>query len=1097
MKKIVERVCSFYDGHRKKLLIMRNAVLILLISAFQVLATGSYSQTAQLSLKLKDATIKEVLTEIENQSEFYFLYNSELIDVTRKVDISVKNEKVNDILSRLFSDKEVNVSISDRHIVLTPVAEIGAQQQKSVSGKVTDSSNQPLPGVSVVVKGTTIGAVTNADGYYSLSNIPENATLVFSFVGMKAQEIAVGSQTSINVRLEEEPFGIDEVVAIGYGTMKKSDLTGSLSSVKAKNLTAFPTISPQQALQGRAAGIYVLPKNGAPGGEINVRIRGTNSIQGSNEPLYVIDGFPFNGNPSIISNNDIESIEVLKDASATAIYGSRGANGVVLITTKKGKSGKTKIEYDGSYSLKSVRQKLPLMNATEYAQIINKMNVNDGAQPYFANPESFGKGIDWQDQVLQTAPLLNNNISISGGSEKTQFSTGIGYYDEQGIIKGSNYTRFSLRTNISHKISEKLDFSTSSNYSRVNTDPKNSSGGTRGSSLIGGMIGMPGTLTPYNDDGTLRRANLAYPFIADALRNPLNYINEQSNIYSANRLLLNGGFSYKPVKGLSINISAGLENDDNRTDSYTTTKFVNSKGGADINTNALQSFLSENIINYTKTLNKTHDFSVTTGVSYQDYTVKSLGASGSGYVSDVTESFDLGSAASFGTPWSSLSEWKLLSYLGRFNYTLKNRYLFTASFRADGSSRYSDGNKWGYFPSGAFAWKVKEEKFLKDFELITDMKFRLSYGETGSTAISPYQTLNLLRSGKIILNDDLVTTYSPSERMPGPLKWESTAQINIGLDFGMVDNKLKFTADYYIKNTRDLLNNVQMPSSTGYTTTTMNVGEMQNKGLELDVDAILFRSEFSWTVSANIAFNRNTVKKLYEGQIIRGSIIGITVLNDFINILEEGRPLGIFYGYLEDGYDSNGKIKYKDLDGKTGLTFADKVQIGNPNPKFIGGFNSTMTYKNFELSLFFYGSYGNDIYSLGGAAVNMDYLVGLNKTRDVLYDSWTPENPTAKYPKLSKSNPIQISDRFVEDGSFLKLKNIQLSYNFHPKKIGITWIDNGQIYISGQDLLTWTKYSWFDPEVNTFGGPSSVNIGIDHLQYPTSKGVTFGIKLGF
>lgn len=1083
---------------RKIVVIMRLTFSICLFCVLQSYAVSSFSQNLRLSINQKNISVENVMQLIEDRTHYYFMYSALSVDVKRTVDLEATNKLVPEILDDIFKNTNVSYKINGRLIAFSNNdGSFTGSQQRTVTGKVTDSSGQPLPSVSVVVKGTTTGTITDFDGKYTLSNVSGDVTLVFSFVGMKSQEITVAGKSVINVMMEEETVGIEEVVAVGYGTMKKSDLTGSLSSVKAKDLTAFSTISPQQALQGRAAGVYVLPKSGAPGGEINIRIRGTNSIQGSNEPLYVIDGFPFNGNPSIISNNDIESIEVLKDASATAIYGSRGANGVVLITTKKGKSGKTKIEYDGSYSLKSIRQKLPLMNATEYAQMINKMYVNDGVQPYFADPESFGEGTDWQDQVLQTAPLLNNNVSISGGSEKTQFSTGIGYYDEHGIVKGSSYTRFSLHATLNHKISDKLDFSMSSNYSRVNADQKNSSGGTRGGSLIGGMIGMPSTLTPYNDDGTIRRANLAYPFISDALMNPFNYINEQSNEYFANRLLLNGAFTYKPVKGLSIKISAGIENDDNRTDSYTTTKYTNSKGGAGITTSAIQSILSENIINYTKTFSEIHDFSLTTGFTYQDYIIKSLGASGAGFVSDVPGPYDLGSADSFGPPSSSLSEWALLSYLGRFNYTLKNRYLFTASIRADGSSRYSDGNKWGYFPSGSFAWRVTEEEFMKDFDLISDLKFRLGYGETGSTAISPYQTLNLLSSGKIILNDDLVTTYSPSSRMPAPLKWESTAQSNIGLDLGLLDNKLKFTADYYVKNTRNLLNNVQIPSSTGYTNTTLNIGEMQNKGLELNVDGTIFKSEFSWNVSANIAFNRNTVKKLYDGQIIRGSNIGITVLNDFINILKEGSPLGIFYGYLEDGYDANGKIKYKDIDGVAGLTFADKVQIGNPNPDFIAGFNSTMTYKNLELSLFFYGSYGNDIFNLSSAGVNMDYLVGLNKTKDILYDSWTPENPTAKYPKLSKNNPIQISDRFVEDGTFLKLKNIQLAYNFQPTKIGINWIDNGQIYISGQDLLTWTKYSWFDPEVNSHGGSSSVNIGIDHLPYPTSKGVTFGVKLGF
>lgn len=1074
---------------------MKLTTILLLFVMLTATAGSSYSQNARLNLKMKDASLIDVFREIERSSDFGFFFKSEELDLNKHISVDLENATIDQVLKTILVEN-YTYRIIDKNIIITRSSESnGVQQQQSVSGKVTDSSGQSLPGVSVVIKGTTKGIITDADGKYSLANVPANATLQFSFVGMKTQEIPVTGKATINVVLAEETVGIEEVVAVGYGTVKKRDLTGALSSVKSKELTAFSTISPQQALAGKAAGVYVLPKTGAPGGEINVRIRGTNSIQGSNEPLYVIDGFPFNGNPTLISNNDIESIEVLKDASATAIYGSRGANGVVLITTKKGKSGKTKVDYEGSYSLKSIRHKLPLLNATEYAQMINKMYINDGAQPYFQNVESLGEGTDWQDQVLQNAPLFNNNISLSGGNEKTQFSIGTGYYSEDGIIKNSDYNRFSLRANVSHKLSDKFNFEFSSNFSKVNTSRKNSSGGNRGGSLIGGMIGMPGTLTPYNDDGTIRRANLAYPYIADALINPMNYINEQTDNYRANRLLMNGALTYKPISGLSVKISAGMENEDNRTDGYTTKNFINSKGAASIGTNTIQSILSENIINYSKTFNKVHDFSVTAGMTYQNYTIRSMSASGSSFVSDVAGTNDLGSADSFGTPSSEISEWALLSYLGRINYSLKNKYLFTVSFRADGSSRYSEGEKWGYFPSGAFAWRVKEEGFLKHFDAISDMKLRLGYGETGSTAISPYQTMNLLYSGKIILNDDLATIYAPSDRMPAPLKWESTAQSNIGLDFSIYNNRVRFSTDYYIKNTRNLLNSVQLPASSGYTYTTQNIGEMQNRGLELNIDADLFRGDFSWNVSANIAFNKNKIRRLYDGQIIRGSIIGVTVLSDFVNVVKEGSPLGIFYGYLEDGYDNNGKIKFKDLDGKAGLTFDDKVQIGDPNPKFIGGFNSTMSYKGFELSLFFFGSYGNDIFNISKATVNMDYLVGLNKTKDVLYDSWSPENPNAKNPKLSKSNPIQVSDRFVEDGSFLKLKNIQLAYRVPWKKIGLNWIENGQIYISGQDLITLTKYSWFDPEVNSWGGSTSVNQGIDHLSYPTSKGFTIGIKL--
>lgn len=989
--------------------------------------------------------------------------------------------------------------ISSSFLLLLCCLPFSAWAQSTVRGTVTSvEDGESLPGVNIVLKGTSTGTVTDVDGNYSL-NAPADGILVFSSVGYVAEEVPINGRSTIDLELSPDIQSLSEIVVVGYGSVKKSDLTGSVASVKGEEINAFPTTNPVQAMAGRAPGVQVTQNTGAPGSNISVRIRGTNSIQGSNEPLYVIDGFPFSGAPNFLNNADIESMEILKDASATAIYGSRGANGVVIITTKRGKAGKTTVDYEGSYSWQSPRKKLDMMNAREYAEFYNEQQINDGGQAYFSQEEinSFGEGTDWQDVVLGTAPMMNHSINVAGGNDKTQFSVAGSLFDQDGIIMNSNYARQSVRANINHNISDKFTLEYNATLSRIRSDRQNSGGGNRGGSLIGGMVSAAPTLSPYQEDGSLTVLNTAYPFMSNVILNPLNFTLFQSNKFQDNVVLANAAVTYKPIEGLSVKISGGIENSDDRTDVYTSKRFLNSQGSASVSTGQVTSFLNENIVNYTKTFGGIHDITVTTGFTYQDLVSTGLNASGNNFISDVTETYDLGSAGTLNVPGTYYSKWSLLSYLGRVNYTLANKYLFTFSFRADGSSRFSENNQWGYFPSGAFAWRVKDEPFMSDIDLISDLKFRVGYGETGSTAISPYQTLSQLSSGKTIFDDALYTTYAPGTSLPGDLKWETTEQTNIGLDMGVFENRLFLTADYYIKNTRDLLNTVQLPASLGYLTTIQNVGQIQNKGFEFALDGKIFTGEFKWDVNANMSFNRSKVIKLYDGQDILGQSINITVVNDNINLLREGEPFGVFYGFVEEGYDENGEIVYADLNNDDIISNDDKRIIGDPNPDFIYGFNSTMSYKNFELNIFLQGSQGNDIFNLSSINQTLDYGFGLNMPREVYEDHWTSENTDAKYPKITRSLFVNVSDRSVEDGSYLRVRNIQLAYNLPVEQMGIDWLRRVQVYVSGQNLLTFTKYSWYDPEINSYGSSNSIRIGIDHYSYPAAKTVTAGIKVGF
>ena len=1090
--------------------VMKLTTLFTLMTIFQLYASDTYSQLTKITLKVENDKISDVLKKIEDKSEYYFLYSPKLIDVEKRVSINVQEESIKTILNTIF-DENVKFEVYDRQIILTTGTDVNSkittkeQQGNTITGTVTDKAGAPIPGVSVVITGTTQGTLTDVNGKYSI-DIPEGSkSLTFSFIGMQTQEIIIGSLTQIDITMIETAATLDEFVVIGYGTVKKSDLTGSVASIKGAELKTVVASNVMQTLAGRATGVQVVQNSGSPGANVSIRIRGANSIQGSNEPLYVIDGFPYAGsNPTVLSNSDIQSVEILKDASATAIYGSRGANGVVLITTRRGKAGITTVDFETSYGIQSISNKLEMMSAEEYAVFNNQVFVNDGKPAYFSQNDiaGFGEGYNWQNLGFQSAPVLNNTLSINGGNEKTQFSVSGNFYDQQGIMKGSEYTHYSIRAFLNHDISKFISLEYGATLTKNKEAKKNVAYVGRGGSLLDAIIGAPPTLTPYNTDNTYRVLATAYPFISNVLANPVNWLNEQTDLGESNDILANAALNIKPIPELTLKIFGGIQNTDYRSDFYQTLNFINSQGVASNSASNNLSLLNENTLSYNKTFKGKHTVGALAGFTYQDFTSKYLGAAGDGFLSDVPQNYDLGGASSPGIPQSSYSKSVLLSYIGRVNYSYNNRYLLTASMRADGSSKYSEGNKWGYFPSAALKWKVTEEEFMKAISFISDLSLRASYGFTGSQAIAPYATISQLYSGKTVFNDALYTTYSPSLILPADLKWETTEQFNFGLDMAILKSRIRFAADAYVKNTSDLLNAVKLPSSLGWTSTIQNVGEIQNKGFEFSVDARAMEGDFNLDFMANISVNRSNVVKLYGGQDILGVFIVTNTVNDAPNLLREGEPFAVFYGYLKDGYDANGKEKYQDLSGPAGtpdglINQYDKTIIGDPNPDFIYGFNTAMSYKNFEFNFFIQGSQGNDICNFGQVPLTLDYGFGLNKRQDVLNNTWTTDNPNAKYPKASATQTLLLSDRFIEDGSYLRLRSIRLAYNFPLKEWGVNWMRSTQIYASGQNLLTITKYSGWDPEINSFGGSASFSQGIDNLGYPTSRTVIFGIKLGF
>lgn len=1094
-----------------KITCIHLALSLLFISPLFATETGAQKVLQEvITLKAQQQPLHTVLHSIEQLTSAQFMYSPALIDADRKVSVSAKNITVQHLLDELLPQLNLKYEYTDNIILIlrtgkvAPVPEQEQQRQiaKLVSGKVIDRNGQPIASVSVMEKGTTHGTVTDKDGNFSLEVAGENAVLVFSYVGYVTQEIAVENKTNITVTLMEEPGSLNEVVVVGYGAVKKRDLTGSVAQIKSEDLNAYPITNVMQGLQGKASGVQVFQNSGGPGAPMNVRIRGSNSIQGNNSPLYVIDGFAIQYSPDAINPADIESIEILKDASATAIYGSRGANGVVLITTKSGRAGRSQVSLDSYVGTQEIRKKLDLLNARQFAELANERATNDGFAPYFTEEEinSFGEGTDWQEVMLQNALIHNHNLNISGGTDKSQYSVSGSYFGQDGIVLGSDYERISLRANLTQKVSDKIKLSYSTIYSITNRTANNSDNGQKGSTVTSGMLAAPPTLGPKNPDGTYTNL-IAYPFSPNSIRNPLALAEAITNKQNKKYFFANAALSYEPIKNLVLRSSIGLENSSTRQDYYSPTYIpMTPTGSASISVEEATNILNENTATYSTTIHKNHAISVLGGFTFQHVDEKGVGASASGFPVDILETNSLQSGSSPGIPNSGRTKWTLMSYLGRVNYSFMNKYLLTVSLRADGSSRFGEGNKWGYFPSAALAWRIIDENFMQNSQFFSDLKLRGSWGQTGNTAIAPYQTLHSLSTVQIPFNDELYIGIMPGgNTLDNPnLKWETTTQTDIGLDVGVLKNRLSLTVDVYKKNTKDLLARVPLATSSGYMNTIQNIGEIENKGIEAGVFATIFNRAFKWNLNVNFSENKSKVKKLANGSDVYGDALG-QPLEVAVNILREGEPAGVFLGYIEDGLNENGAIVYKDLNKDGIINLDDKTIIGDPNPDFIYGLNSNMSYKNFEFTFFIQGVQGNDIFNWNFASNANSFYFGENQIVDVYYNRWTPSNPNpnAKYPKVSASTKFLESDRYIEDGSYVRLKNIQLGYHFPMNKWGVKWIKDFQLYISAQNLITITDYSWFDPEMSTHSGNSSFSNGVDQTGYPTPKTYTVGLHLGF
>lgn len=953
--------------------------------------------------------------------------------------------------------------------------------------KVVDELG-PLPGAAVLVKGTTNGQAVDNNGVCTISSVPDKAVLVISCLGYDDTEVIWNGKSDITVRMKSSSQLLDETVVVGYGTQRKKDLSGAIAQVKGDVINEYSTLSVANALQGRVAGVEISQLNGQPGAGMQVRIRGANSIKGSNDPLWIIDGFP--GDINMINTSDIESVEILKDASATAIYGSRGANGVVIVTTKRAKQGDLHVEYNGSAGVQTLTKTLEMLSGDEYMHYLNDKAAIQG-NPAVFTPEQIAANqwsTNWQDEITRPALLTDHSVSVSGGNDKMQSIVGASWFRQDGIVKRSGYQRASINAKLNYNISKYVSANANIIYSHTVHDQMNSQGG--GTSAIVSSFKTSPLATPHYDDGTWN------DFVSQPAGglNPVAYLYEVSNRWRSNRIVANAGITIRPVSGLSIQLTGNVRNGLSRKDYFKTKKYPNSVGEASISFGDIMDLSGNGIITYDKSFGK-HNLNVMGGVTYeQDITKSTSTGTARGFLSDVVESFDLDAADTKGLPTSGYSDWKLLSFLGRLNYNYDNRYLLTVNFRADGSSRYSRGNKWGYFPSAAFAWRASQEDFLRNVDWLFELKFRVGYGVTGSTAISPYSTQNTLESVNVVFDKQTTVGYAPKDTYLGDLRWETTAQLNTGFDLSVFHDRLRITADYYHKRTYDLLNDVEMPRSSGYTTALRNIGSIRNSGVELQADARLIDRSVKWDLGVNFSLNRSKILKLADGKDIFGSKISNTIISDQLNVMREGERMYLFYGYVEDGYDDKGQLTYKDLDEDGSITTKDKRVIGDPNPDFLLNFNTSVSWKGFTLSAFFQGSFGGDLYSLTMATIAYDYANNGNVLKDVYYNHWTPDRTDAKYPNLISNLNLKLSDRFVYDATYLRLKNVELSYAIPCKG---SFLKKAKVYVSGQNLVTFTSYPLWNPDVNAKGGGASLTQGVDDSCYPIARTLTLGCRLTF
>lgn len=1123
---------------------MRSTLFLLFVTLFELNATVTMSQEIKISLDFKSGTFLEVLNAIESQSDYIFVYNINEVNLNHKVSISVQNKQLTEVLENLCAKENLAYTITDHHIALVRKTNVQQQTGRQIRGTVLDGTGEPIIGANVIVVGTTIGMITDIDGKFTL-NAPENSTLRISYIGYLPQEVRVtADRVQYDITMREDAETLDEIVVIGYGSIKKSDITGSVVSVNSQEMMKRNPINIGEGIQGAAAGVSVMRNSGDPEGGVTIRIRGVATVNNSADPLFVVDGIQVGNNANFLNPNDVESIEILKDASATAIYGSKGANGVIMITTKKGSKGHTNLNFSANYGVQTLAKKLDMANAEEFVHAARRASASDGTQltnGAWVNYDKELNSIDWQKEMSHVALQQNYNLNISGGNESTQGVMSIGYLNNDGIIIESNFRRVTARANLDHKIQDFIR--TGVNISYMHTERYG------GGNLLS-YAGIIPTMDDVDDNGKLINVPIRY---ADGTwghfkregngdtnkgqDNPVAAAETADARSYNNRVLTNAYLELTLLKGLtfrtigSIDYAGGSYHQYNAAHERTNISI----GQADsFSTNQWQNFtLSlESFLTYDFAIQK-HQFNLMAGYSVSRFKPQDINASSNTFLAETIRRVELTSNPGTINAGGGLGrESRGESYFGRINYSFADRYLLTATVRRDGSSNFGAGNRYGTFPSASLAWRMSEEDFIKNTGIFSNLKLRVGWGQTGNAGNSTNLSIDQLSSNRIAyyhwMNNE--TKVAPGlaqvAEIDTNLKWETNEQKNFGLDLGFFNNNLNISLDYYIRDAKDLLLYRPLRPSTGYNSFYTNAGHIRNSGFEFMIGYQKQVGDWYYNVKVNGATLKNEAIDVGEGIFANEGASDGNYWNNY-SITKDGYPVASFYGWRVEGifqskaeidalnakvpentnggyYQSQstqpGDYKYKDLNNDGYINDEDREVLGDGYPTLNYGLNITVGYKNWDFSLYGYGVAGQDILSYAYRNLTNMYISDggyRNILADVAKNAWTPENHSTKYPRLTKSDKnhnVQVSDAFIKSGDFFKIQNLQVGYTFPKMKIGNLKVNNLRVYAAVTNLLTITSYPAGDPEIGT---DKVLQTGFDGGRYPFPRTYSFGLTVGF
>ena len=1074
-----------------------------------------------ISLELKDVSLAEALSAIAERAGLRLTYSAAVVPLDARVTFSASNLTVGAVLSAVLYDVGVDVLLTSRgQAALVKRGALDGFQGGTVTGRVTDSlSGQGIAVATVTVVGTGLSARSAEDGRYRITEVPVGEhTIRVIRIGYtavtKPVTVLPDQEATLDFALTPQATQLEEVVAIGYGTTERRELTGAVSSVTAEQVASAPVTSVDQALLGRAAGVQVVTSSGQPGAGAMVRIRGGNSISAGNDPLYVVDGVPLttnleDGTPgtllgegmrglnpiAALNPDDIGSIEVLKDASAGAIYGARAANGVVLITTKHGRAGQNSVSFGSYYGIQEVRRTLPVLDAVEFAQMVNTAYRNvDSTQPPFYSPAeiaAFGRGTDWQGAIFRTAPMRSYDLSMSGGDANTKYYVSGGLLQNDGVVIGSDLSRGSFRLNLDRNISSKFRVGNRLSLSRSHAHVLPNGGAA---SVMLDALTAPPTLPVTVTGGEYFTG--VNPLTGRPFPNPVATANVITNEERDNRVIGNAFAEYDIRPGLTFRSTVGADFLNSVQDYYspsTVLPGLNSGGEGSRGESETFSWTFENTLQYQHRFGERHTLDVVGGTTMQRSNTAQIAGSAITFSTDALGVNGLNAAQTFRSVSTPAPHWSLLSYFSRVRWGIADKYLLTVSARVDGSSRFGAGHRYGFFPSAALAWRASDEELVKRLGLFNDLKLRASYGRTGNQEIGNYSSLALLSNTVNVFGGVRGIGFAPYTLANPNLKWETTDGIDFGVDAALFNSRVAVTADYYSKKTRDLLYYVAVPATTGFSTSLQNVGSLRNRGFELSVSTTNLTGALGWESTLNLAWNRNKVLNLGPDTLVLGAypyVGGGAHQNP--TVLKVGEPVSSFYGWVYAGVDS-GRVVYKDLDGDGVITSNDRTIIGNAQPKYTGGLNNRFTFRNFELSVFLQWSVGNKIYN-----INRSLLTAAGGTVNQLHDVITG-GPGIPAPKIGNTFESTESNLFVEDGSYLRGKNIRLGYNVPAAWLNamhLSGMTRLQLYISAQNFFTVTNYTGYDPEISEYA-TTNLAQGIDFGTYPQVRQITFGFTAGF